>query len=99
MTYLSKKPFSHVSSLAPKMALMTVGKLWPTLLFKIYVGRRATYLFSLKVELGMRTKVVVAAVNALGSKLDRTDDEITVIEVRRPEPPMIVSQDLYFCLF
>ena len=37
--------------------------------------------------------------NALGSKLDRTDDEITVIEVRRPEPPMIVSQDLYFCLF
>ena len=46
----------------------------------------------------MRTKVVVAAVNALGSKLDRTDDEITVIEVRRPEPPMIVSQDLYFCL-
>ena len=47
----------------------------------------------------MRTKVVVAAVNALGSKLDRTDDEITVIEVRRPEPPMIVSQDLYFCLF
>ena len=90
------------------MALMTAGKLWPTaMLFKICVGRRATYLFSLKVELGMRTKVVVAAaatttaaaMNALGSKLDRTDDEITVIEVRRPEPPMIVSQDLYFCLF
>ena len=41
-------------------------------------------------------KVIVLGPSSLVAPL--TDDEISVIKVRRTKPPMIVSQDLYFCL-